>query len=218
MTAVSSTPQRQRIGAASLVVGPALMSIGDLFHPAETWDGPAQVAIIAETASRWFTAHLLLLIGLLLFVPGILTLTDLVGRRWPSSGYAARVLVLISVGALCAVFAFEMLLGSFTNSGVDREAGIALLAAFQSKVFIVLLPGLVAFFVGVGIAVFRLASTSGPHRWPAAFLGIGAALILAEIILAEVRFSQIGNILIFMAGVGFARAVLYEDRHATESA
>jgi len=87
MSVVASAPQHQRIGVASLIVGPALMSIGDLLHPAETWDGPAQVAIIAETASRWFTAHLLLLIGLLLFVPGILLLTDLVERRWPSSAY-----------------------------------------------------------------------------------------------------------------------------------
>jgi hypothetical protein len=35
--------------------------------------------------------------------------------------------------------------------------------------------------------------------------GFGAALILGEIISAQVLLSQIGNILILVAGIGFAR-------------
>jgi hypothetical protein len=198
-----------------MVTGPGLMSIGDLIHPAETWDMDAQVAIVAEATSRWFTAHLLLLIGFLLFVPGILTFTDLVERRSPSRAYVVRVLVLISVGALSAVFASEMLLGGFVATGADRQAGIALFAVFQNKVLPALGPGLLAFFVGVGIAVARLASPPGPYRWPALCLGLGALLILGEIILAEVRLSQIGNVLVFVSGLGFARALLQERRGRT---
>ena len=55
--------RRTAIGATSLVVGPALMSVGDLFHPAESWNAAAQVAIIAESGSRWYAAHLLLFAG-----------------------------------------------------------------------------------------------------------------------------------------------------------
>jgi hypothetical protein len=41
-------PSRYRtvIGAASLIVAPALMSVGDLMHPHESWDPAAQVAIV----------------------------------------------------------------------------------------------------------------------------------------------------------------------------
>ena len=77
------------IGATSLIVGPALMSVGDLFHPAESWDPAAHVAIVAESPSRWYVAHLLLFLGMLLLVPGILTLTRVARDRRPAAGYAA---------------------------------------------------------------------------------------------------------------------------------
>jgi len=43
-----------------------------------------------------------------------------VGRR-PGFAYASRVQVLASVGALSAVFAFEMVLGAFA-AGTDQRA------------------------------------------------------------------------------------------------
>jgi len=77
---------------------------------------------------------------------------------------------------------------------------------FQSPaVFAALVPGLLAFFVGTALAVFALASPAGPFRWPALALGLGALLIMGEIILAQVRLSQIGNIVMLIAGIGFAR-------------
>src|SRR5580765_4843191 len=117
--AMDPAPYRYRtvIGATSLIVGPALMSVGDLFHPPEKWEAAAQVAILAESASRWYVAHLLLFVGMLLFIPGILTLTKVAADRRPAAGYAARLLLLASVGALSAVFVFEMLLGRFISVG-----------------------------------------------------------------------------------------------------
>ncbi len=204
----SALRYRTTIAAASLIVGPALMSVGDLFHPAETWDMAAQVAIVARAAARWYTAHLLLFIGMLLFVPGILALTEVVANRRPAAGYAARVIMLMSVGALSAVFAFEMILGRFIANGADQAAGVALLETFQYGVFFALMPGLLAFFVGTGLAVWALASPAGPFRWPALAFGLGATLILGEIVLAQVLLSQIGNIVILVAGIGFARVLL----------
>jgi hypothetical protein len=51
---MNATPQRYHtlIGATSLIVGPTLMSVGDLLHPPESWDPVAQVAIVAAAASR----------------------------------------------------------------------------------------------------------------------------------------------------------------------
>lgn len=196
-------------GATSLIVGPALMSVGDLFHPPESPAAAAQVAIIRQSASRWYTAHLLLLVGLLLLVPGFLALTRVAMHRRPAAGYAARLLLLAAVGAFSAVFVFEMLLGRFIGAGADQAAAVTLLQIFQSaEIFAVLVPGLLAFFIGVALAVISLASTAGPFRWPALVLALGASLILAEIILAEVRLSQIGNVLTFVAGIAFAAALL----------
>jgi hypothetical protein len=197
------------IEAGSLIVGPALMSVGDLMHPPESWDSAAQVAIIAAGARRWYLAHLLLFDGILLFVPGILVLSRTLALHRPGLGYASRVLLLASVGALAAVFACEMLLGSFVV--VDRGAAVALLETFNSAVLVALLPGLLAFFVGTGLFVAPLVSTAGPMRWPALCLGLGALLILGEITAAQVILSQIGNILIFIAGLGFTRALRNQE-------
>ncbi len=208
---MDAAPSRYRtvIGATSLIVGPALMSVGDLFHPAESWAAAAQVAILADSASRWYVAHLLLFVGMLLFIPGILALTRVVSNRRPVAGYVARLLMLASVGALSAIFVFEMVLGHFISAGAGQAAAIALLETFQSAaIFAALLPGLLAFFIGTAFAVVPLASTAGPFRLPALGFGLGAILIMGEIILAQVLLSQIGNIMMLVAGTGFAQSLL----------
>ena len=202
----SPLPVRTTIEAASLIVAPALMSIGDLMHPHESLDAGAQVAMVAAAATRWYVAHLLLLVGMLLLIPGILLLSRTVALRHPGIGYASRVLVLVSVGALSAIFAFEMLLGGFTVAA-ERRAAVALLETFNSHVLVVLLPGLLAFFIGTGLFVTPLARAAGPLRWPALCFALGALFILGEIITAQVILSQIGNVLILIAGLGFARVL-----------
>jgi len=203
-----SPPRFRGIEAWSLIVAPALMSGGDLMHPPESWDSAAQVAIIAAAAGRWYLAHLLLFVGILLFVPGILVLSRTLALQRPTLGYASRVLLLVSVGALSAVFAFEMVLGDFVM--VDRPAAVALVETFNSRVLVALLPGLVAFFVGTWLFVAPVAAAGGPLRWPAVCLGLGALLILGEIISAQVILSQIGNVLVFIAGIGVARVLWSE--------
>ena len=197
------------IGAASLVLGPAFMSVGDLFHPPESWDASAQVAYVVAAPTNWYFAHLLLLVGMLLFVPGILALTAIAAERRPAFGYAARVLMLAGVGALSAVFGFEMLLGRFVVMGAGHGAGAALLDTFMGPaIFAVLGAGLLGFFIGTGLAVVALASPPGPFRWPALVFGLGTGLILAEIISAQVLLSQIGNVCCLIAGLWFARVLV----------
>jgi hypothetical protein len=186
-----------------------MMSVGDLIHPPETWNAAAQVAIVGASALRWYGAHLLLFIGMLLFVPGILALTRVAANRRPAAAYAGRLLLLVSMGALSAVFVFEMVLGRLIAAGADQSAAVALIDTFQSgSIFGALGPGLLAFFIGTALIVVPFASTANPFRWPAVAFGLGAILIMGEIILAEVRLSQIGNVLILVGGIGFASPLL----------
>jgi hypothetical protein len=212
---LDDTPRKSHVlvGATSLIVGPALMSVGDLLHPAESMDASAQVAIVAAAASRWYGAHLLLLVGMLLVVPGILALTWLASERSQAAGHVARLLILASVGAFSAVFVFEMVLGRFLSDGAAMPSAIALLETFQSsEIFLVLVPGLLAFFIGTAFFVVPLASRGGPFRWPAVAFAVGAALILTEIVSANVLFSQIGNVVIFLASTAFAWLLLRDRR------
>lgn len=201
---------RTLIEATSLIVGPGLMSIGDLMHPAETLDATAQVAIVAQSASHWYSAHLLLYVGFLLLVPGTLALSEVVMDRKPRAGYATRLLILVSLCAFSAVVACEMLLGRFMAAGASQSAAVVLLEQFQQspQMILALAPGLLAFFVGIALMVISLATTPNPFRWPTFGFALGAGLILAEIISAQVLLSQIGNSVMFLSGIAFARLLI----------
>jgi hypothetical protein len=191
------------IGAASLAVGPLVMAVGDLLHPKETSDIGGQASIIVEQATRWYLAHLLLFIGLVLFVPGLLTLAGLAAARRPRVGYAARVLVVIGLAGLSAVFVGEMLAGRLGSLGVAATEEF-LETMFSGPIAgPMLLVGL-AFFVGAAVFALPLIAGSGPLRWPAVVLLAGTLLVLAEIISSQVLLSQIGNLLVWGGSVAFA--------------
>jgi hypothetical protein len=185
------------------------MSAGDLIHPEERTTTADQVAILLSDATRWYAAHLLLFVGMLLFIPGILAVTELAAERKAVAGHAARILILIATAAFSAIFVFEMLLGRFILDGADAAAAAGLLQTFQSvQVFGAIAPAALAFFVGIGLVLFALAQAPGPFRWPASTLALGAIFIFAEIASSQVVLSQIGNLLILFAGAGFAWHIL----------
>ena len=166
------------IGAASLAVGPLVMAVGDLLHPEETWDMGGQAEIVAEQATRWYLAHLLLFIGAVMFVPGLLMLTDLAAARRPRVGYAARLLMVIGLAGISALFVAEMLAGVLGSLGVAATEQF-LQAMFSGPIAGPMLPVAFAFFVGAAMFAVPLIADSGPLRWPAAVLLSGTSLVLA---------------------------------------
>ena len=132
-----STPPASRrpgilLAAASLVTGPLLMSIGDLLHPDERMAPAEQVAILVDHASRWYTAHLLLFIGMMLYVPGLLALSALAMARRPATGRAARVLSLVGMAAFAGIFVAEMLVGRLVLDGAAPTQATQLLRNMYS--------------------------------------------------------------------------------------
>jgi hypothetical protein len=215
MKSPSPPAYRTHVAVLSLVVGPLLMSMGDLMHPEERMEAADQANIIMEHASRWYAAHLLLFVGLLVFVPGILALTSLAAERRPSSAHWVRLLLVAGVGVFSAVFMAEMLMGRYASEGADVAAETRLLETFQSSaVFGVILAGAVAFFGGIGLFTVPLVGDGGALRWPALLLALGSLLILAEIVSAQVVLSQIGNVVVLVAGTAFARHLVRSQRAA----
>lgn len=201
-----------RIAAASLVVGPVMAAVGDLMHPEEDADAAKQAAIVIDHASGWYTAHLLLFIGILLFIPGVLAVAHLATTRRPKLGYIGRALVLIGLATFIAIFVSEMVVGRYAKDSADAAAVTGLLETFESgSILGALIPFALAFFVGTGILVFVLASEPGPLRWPALMLALAAVLILIEIVSSIILFSQVGNVLLAVSGFGFAWALLRKE-------
>jgi ABC-type glucose/galactose transport system permease subunit len=202
-TAIAQSGSHRTLGVVSLAVGPLVMAVGDLLHPKETPDITVQAAIVAEQATRWYLAHLLLFLGLVLFVPGLLTLADLAAARRPRVGDAARMLVVIGVAGLAATFVAEMLAGRFGALGAAATEEL-LNTTFSGPIAGPVLPVVAAFFVAAAVFALPLIAGSGPLRWPAVVLLAGVLLILAEIVSAQVLLSQIGNFLVWGGSVAFA--------------
>jgi len=210
--ALSSSPRdfRTLVAAASLFTGPLLMSIGDLLHPEERMDPSEQIAILVPQASRWYTAHLLLFIGMMLFIPGLLALSALTGARKPAVGYAARILILVGTAAISSIFVGEMLIGRFVLDGADPAAATDLLESmFSGPILAAVGPAMLAFFVGTAVFAVPLIRAGGGLRWAAGAILIGVLLILAEILSAQVLLSQIGNVLAFLGSATAAWLMLH---------
>lgn len=206
-----SAPRRYRtlIAAASLIAGPLLMTIGDLLHPAERMAPSEQIAILVDHASRWYTAHLLLFIGLMLFIPGLLALSALTGARKPVVGYAARILILMGAAGLASIFVAEMLVGRFVLDGADPAVATDLLESmFSGPMLVAVGPAMLAFFIGTAAFALPLMKTGSKVGWPAALILLGALLIFAEIVSAQVVLSKIGNVLAFCGAAAAAWLIL----------
>ena len=209
------------VAAISLVFGPLLMSVGDLIHPHESWDPAVQAAMImqhAAHASRWYIAHLLLFVGILVVIPGILAIASLTAERTPRAGYASRILSLIGVASFASLFVGEMLIGRYVSDGANESAATKLLETFQSGPILgAVMVGGLAFFLGVAAFAVPLIRAGGILRLPALAFVVGAVFIGGEIITAEVLLSRIGNLTILGGGILFARQIL-QRRRATAPA
>jgi hypothetical protein len=186
------------------------MSIGDLLHPEERMDPSEQVAILVGQASRWYTAHMLLFVGMMLFIPGLLALSAIAGARKPAAGYVSRILILVGAAAISSVFVGEMLVGRYVLDGADPSAATDLLASmFSGPMLAVVGPAMLAFFVGTAVFAVPLIRAGGRLRWAAGAILIGVLLILAEILSAQVLLSQIGNVLAFLGSATAAWLLLH---------
>jgi hypothetical protein len=102
-----------------------------------------------------------------------------------------------------------MLIGRFVTDGADTATARDLLdSMFSGPIVAAVIPGALAFFVGTAAFAIPLVIAGGKLRWIAAFYSIGALLVLAEILSAQVILSKIGNILIFCGGAATARLIL----------
>jgi hypothetical protein len=218
MTPLDAARRAERVTTAtSLVLGPLLMSIGDLLHPEERMLPAEQIAIVVDHASRWYTAHVLLYVGMLLFIPGFLALSTLTARLKPVQGYVARILMMIGTAGFASIITGEMLASRLVLDGVGNAAPISLWTnLFMGPVGAVVGPALIAFFVGTFMFAIPLLRGSERLRRPVALIVIGALFVLAEILTARVLFSQIGNVVVLFGSAEAAWLIARDPTDGSE--
>jgi len=116
---------------------------------------------------------------------------------------------LIGCAAFASIFVAEMLIGQFIMDGADAPTATNLWhTMFSGPMLAAVMPSMLAFFVGVALLAIALVPAGGALRWTAVLYLVGALLILAEILSAQVILSQIGNALILCGGSLAAWVVL----------
>src|SRR5262245_11055088 len=172
---------RTALATVSLVLGPLLMSVGDLMHPPEAMDPAVQAAVIVEHAShasRWYLSHLLLFYGFLTIIPGVLAISRLTAALSPRAGYVTRILIPIGLASFATIVVGEMVIGRYVSDGADVAAATKLLATFQSGPILgAVMVGGICFFIGIGVMAVPLIRSGGPLRWPALAF-VAAALLI----------------------------------------
>lgn len=175
-----STPTRNRIRAAVMIIAPVVLLVAFLYHPFVTGAGvpaPEAVAAAAEAdTTRWATAHLLTLGA---FALTVLAFQALRGRlrdageeRWSSWGFP---LVLVGFVLLAGLPAIEMTVASAIGTGVDT---VALIEAVNPWFITLLIGGSVAFVLGT------LAFAAGVARGAIMGRGLTALVVIALVVTA----------------------------------
>jgi hypothetical protein len=173
----------KRIGTGlSQVGGPLLLAIGFGIHPADKATGADQLQVIADNLVRWNVAHILILLGTVLFTPATLGLASRLERRgaWFGSIGAALVWVgAVFLGALVGAEAFApsaMVAASGTNPPA-LAAGLQAILDMQGAMPVVLLG--LGLQIGLLVQAAGLFVTQAVPRWQSLLIAVGAVLLLA---------------------------------------
>lgn len=165
--------------ALAMFLAPATTAVGFLLHPRVTEDAAEQLAIVAAQPGRWALAHLLILLGGLLFIPAALGVAGHLAGRAAWAGLLGTSLATVGalfVGVVIGVDAFAP--SAFADlPAAERAALTPAMAALLEGRGLVPLANLVA-LLSLGFVVLAAALLVGRRapRWASVALGLGALL------------------------------------------
>ncbi len=189
-----------KVGAVSAITGAILLFVGTSLHPMEA-DPNDPVAAFTEYAadSLWVASHLTQLLGVVLIVAALLTLTRLLtndkGGGWSHLGSAFAIASLAIAAALQAVdgIALKVMVNNWVAAPESEEMAIfqATIGVRQIEVGLAsmfsMLIGLTIVLYGVSIVISDLLSSW--LGWIAIFGG--GAIVIAGVMYAYTGFSRV---------------------------
>jgi hypothetical protein len=206
-----------RLGtAAALVIAPLLFLVDNLLHPEELARGNEleQVAIIADTYTRWQASHVIGFLAVVAFAPAVLGLAFLVRRRRPTYGLIAGSLALAGVLGLAAVitidgFAWGIAGELSAHPDVGPDAAAAMLQDLQESEWSLpyyLTP--VGFIAGMLMLAIGAARQGAVPMWAGALLAIAVLMVGTETAIISNAYFIAGAAMFLAAGIAFALALL----------
>jgi hypothetical protein len=179
MNTTTTRDLRRRLGGASLVAAPALLVSGALIHPKEVPDAGRQLAIIAGALHRWYVAHLLYVMAMVVLVPAVLSLGRHLRAGAPRLELWGTGLAVVGLFSAAGLVAIEGFGGWQLAQESDRAAATQALDHLTHSAGVVVPFGIVGLTLSAGLVVLAvgLRRTATVPAWTAWTLGAGAALL-----------------------------------------
>lgn len=161
-----------------LLAAPVVLLVGGIVHPQGQDAAAGHLAIVAESPNRYYAAHAIILVGLVLFLPALLGLMHLLRERGTAFGHVGGALAMIGLFGATAIVAVDGV--AVTQMGqpqVNAEEMAALLDRIKESAGLraIAVVGGVAFLLGMVLLAYGLWRTAAVGPWTAG--GITAAAI-----------------------------------------
>lgn len=170
---------RKMVAGVCMLVAPLLLLVGAVIHPEMKTDVGEQLAVVAANQDAWYTAHLIYLIAIVLFLPVILGLMHMMREREAALGHLGGGLALVGLMATMAVVSIEGLVGWQAGAQNSPEM-TALFERLTETTGIVVPVFAVSFALSLGVIVMMwgLVRSKLVPAW------VGGAVALAAVCLA----------------------------------
>lgn len=179
MEANSSEHLRKNITGVCLIAGPLALLVGQIVHPVEKSDAADQLRLVAANLDRWYAAHLILLVAVVLMIPAVLGLAHLIHERRTMLAYVGGGLSLIGIVAVSALIGTDGVAGYFVASGTpDAPASVAFFdSVINSGRMMPLYIATLLFGLGLIVTAVGLYQTRVVAQWSAIAIGLGGLLV-----------------------------------------
>lgn len=178
----------------SLIVTPIVWLATEAVSPALKSTSAAQLAVIAQHPNRWYWYTVLLVVGMLTFIPaafGIVRLTGAASRRLSVAGaLLVAFSSIVAVGdAVTQLVSWQMVTG-----GADRAQMAALLDRYDNSAATSLffMPGGLALIVGTVLLAVAARRARVAPLWAALSFAIGTIVDLGGFMSGSVAVIAIG--------------------------
>ena len=169
----SPTVFRRTVRGASMIAAPLVFVIAEVLHARFEEDPADFLSALAQDTGRWYAAHVLVLVSLVLALPAFLGIRHIVEVRRPTLASLASIAFVPGMIALAALVGMELVAWQMAQPGFDREQMIILWANISKNadivpmIFVALLFPIAWLLAGIGLYLTQLCP-----RWAAALVGL----------------------------------------------
>jgi len=173
MNPTNPTTFRRKAAGAAMIAAPLVSIVAEVLHARLQTDAGKQIEAIAADTGRWYAAHVLVLVALVLFLPAFVGVVHLLEQKRPRLGNFSLVAFVPGLVALAAVVGMELVVWQMAQPDRDRAEMISLFESTSENagvvpvILVALLFPIAWLLVGIGLYAARLAP-----RWSAALVGL----------------------------------------------